>query len=111
MLLRLHSHITSYIETQLTLTRLPKPLPKKLPTNGSCGMHFTMVGKYYWYCLTSQSNLDIIIIIDTFVLITLLKINSFQDSGVIYFSDLKIKTAKCRDFSYKYQRFRRKWLW
>ena len=72
-------------------------------------MHFTMVGKYYWYCLTSQSNLDVII--DTFVLISFLKINYFQDSGVIYFSDLKIKTAKCRDFSYEYQRYRRKWLW
>ena len=35
--------VTSYTETQLTLTRLPKPLPKQLPTNGSCGMRFTML--------------------------------------------------------------------
>ncbi|XP_044164285.1 pregnancy zone protein-like isoform X2 [Acropora millepora] len=34
--------------------------------------------------------------------------NAFKDSGVIYFSDLKIKTAKCRDFSYQYQRYRRR---
>ena len=48
------------------------------------------------YCLGSQSNLDAGI--DALVLITFFKKITFQDSGVIYFSDLKIKTAKCRDF-------------
>ena len=28
--------------------------------------------------------------------------DSFQDSGVIYFSNLKIKTAKCPDFFSSY---------